>query len=326
MNEKEFAELIRRCLSGEASSEEASLLEKWLELRAERKLADEIPPEEKEAIKAAMFARLASKIKERDVPETRANRTRPTTFYRAAAAIALLCLLSYSLLTWKPDSIVEKVTVIHSLSTGASKKIILSDNSIVWLKGNSSIVYPEEFDRDARNVTLTGEALFEVSKDLDHPFIIACGGLTAKVLGTSFNIKSSKDDIEVFVLTGKVALSSKGNNEALIVNGNEKAVYHTAADQMAKVGVTEAEKTEKISGTEYSMRFHATRMKEIIRRIEGKFEVTVSLSDPRLNNCTITADFTDQSLDRTLSMISQTLDIDYEIAAGKVTLRGTGCD
>jgi ferric-dicitrate binding protein FerR (iron transport regulator) len=145
-------------------------------------------------------------------------------------------------------------------------------------------------------------------------------------LGTSFNIKSNENDVEVFVLTGKVALSSKGYSQDLIVLPNEKAVYHTAGNQLAKVIAEESERAAKIAGTQYSMRFHATRLQEIIRRIEGKFDVQVFLSDEKLNNCTITADFTDQSLDRTLSMISQTLEIQYELNDDQVRLKGTGCD
>jgi transmembrane sensor len=74
------------------------------------------------------------------------------------------------------------------------------------------------------------------------------------------------------------------------------------------------------------MRFNASRMADIIQKIEGKFNVRVSLSDERLRNCTITADFTDQSLSRTLSMIAQTLDIAYSIESNEVKLLGGGCD
>jgi ferric-dicitrate binding protein FerR (iron transport regulator) len=203
---------------------------------------------------------------------------------------------------------------------------MLSDSSIVWLKGNSSILYSKDFNDNERKVKLTGEALFEIAKDPHRPFIIECGDLRARVLGTSFNIKSNDHDVEVFVLTGKVALSSEGNSQGLIVHPNEKALYHTAAKQLEKVMARQSERATKIAGTQYSMRFQATRMQEIIRRIEGKFDVRISLSDEKLNNCTITADFTDQSLDRTLSLISQTLDIQYEIKNDQVRLKGTGCN
>lgn len=330
MDEKEFEKLIRRCRSGQATNEEFASVEKWLDHRRQRQkdLFSELSVDEREKIKIRIFKGLSSKRMESS-PSLRKGRltVRSIAFYRAAAAIILISVLSYTLLKINASSVEEKITFIHSVSSKeAIKKIILNDSSIVWLKDNSSILYPEKFTGQERNVRLIGEALFEVSRDPDYPFIIQCGGLTAKVLGTSFNIKSSETDIEVLVLTGKVELSSEGNREGLIVHPNEKAVYNQAQNHMAKVMAKENEKTAKTSGTQYSMRFHATRMEEIIRRIEGKFDVRVSLSDARLNNCTITADFTDQSLDRTLSMIAQTLEIEYEISNNQVTLKGGGCD
>lgn len=328
MDEKQFSELIRRCLSGEASEEEASEVDRWLERRADQDPFSQLPLEEKGKIRAAIFNRLSANITGAGTVTKRDNvLTGYGKFYRAAAAIILLCLFSYTLVEFQRDTIGEKITVLHTVShPGGNKKVILSDSSIVWLKGNSSILYSKEFSDETRNVKLTGEALFEIAKDADRPFIIECGGLKATVLGTSFNIKSNDDDIEVFVLTGKVALSSEGNSEDLIVHPNEKAVYHTVGNQLAKVKAQEDERAIKIAGTQYSMRFNATRMKEIVRRIEGKFDVRVFLSDEKLNNCTITADFTDQSLDRTLNMISQTLAIEYKIDDNQVTLKGSGCN
>jgi transmembrane sensor len=328
MHEKEFEKLIKRCLAGQATKQEAALVEKWLDHRSNEDPFSKLPVSEREKIRINIYKGFLSKTTEsgRSLTKEKPGRA-AVTFYRAAAAIMLISVFSYTLLKLASSSVEERITVIHSVSSfDGTKKVILGDSSIVWLKGNSSIIYPEQFEGKERNVKLTGEALFEVSKDPDNPFIIQCGNLTAKVLGTSFNIRSSETDIEVLVLTGKVALSSKGNSMGLIVRPNEKAVYNHTQNHMAKVMAMEKEKTAKITGTQYSMRFHATRMDEIIRRIEGKFDVRVSLSDPRLNNCTITADFTDQSLDRTLSMIAQTLEIEYEIKDNQVALKGGGCD
>lgn len=328
MDEKEFGELIKRCLSGQATKQESALVERWLDHRREKDPFSKLSVSEREKIRIKIFKGFSSKMMERGGSLTKAKSgVKAIAFYRAAAAIILLSVLSYAILEFTIPSSPEEITMIQSVSTtDGSRKVILSDSSIVWLKGNSSILYPEKFDGKERNVRLTGEALFEVSKDANHPFIIQCGGLMAKVLGTSFNIKSSETHIEVLVLTGKVALSSKGNSMGLIVLPNEKAVYNEAQNQMAKVMAKEKETTAKTIGTEYSMHFNATLMKEIIRRIEGKFDVRVSLSDERLSNCTITADFTDQSLDRTLNMIAQTLAIEYEINNSQVTLKGAGCE
>ena len=327
MDQKGFEQLINRCLSGQATKEELALVEKWLDRRGEKDPFKALSADEKEETRIRILKRLSSRMMGSD-PTLRKEKSGVNAItYRVAAAILPLALLTYSLLKSSDTPQRKEIAIIQSVSSAADgKKIILSDSSIVWLKGSSSIQYPEKFEGKYRNVKLTGEALFEVSRDQEHPFVIECGGLTAKVLGTSFNIKSNETHIEVLVLTGKVALSSKGNSKSLIVHPNEKAVYHAAQDQIAKVVAKENEKSAKTSGTQYSMRFNATPMKEIIRRIEGKFEVRVSLNDERLNNCTITADFTDQSLERTLSMIAQTLEIEYEINNGHVTLKGAGCD
>lgn len=328
MDEKEFKELIERCLSGQATKEELSLVEKWLDQRREKDPFSKLPVGEKEKIRVKILKGLSAKMIEPGEPVKNGKlRVRAIAFYRVAAAIMLMSVVTYSILKHTGPTPVKEIAIVRSVSTtDTNKKVILSDSSIVWLKGNSSISYPEKFSGGERNVKLIGEALFEVAKDTDNPFVIECGGLTAKVLGTSFNIKSNETDIEVLVLTGKVTLSSRGNSKGLIVHLNEKAVYHSAQNQIEKVVAREKERTAKTIGTEYSMRFDATRMEEIIRRIEGKFDVRVLLSDERLDNCTITADFTDQSLERTLSMISQTLEIEYEISNSQVTLNGTGCD
>jgi transmembrane sensor len=327
MEEKQFGELIKRYLAGRATKKEAILIEKWLDQRKDQDPFHSLSPTEKEKIKKRNFEVLSSSIRSSGAPGETKLGFGALAFYRIAAAILLLCVSSYIVWQFTNHRALEKTTVLQSASTtDAARKIILSDSSIVWLKAHSSIYYPEEFDGDERNVKLIGEALFEVTRDPEHPFTIQCGGLTARVLGTSFNIKSSESEIEVLVLTGKLELSSKGNAKGLIVHPNEKAVYNEAQNQMEKITAKENEKTARIAGTQYSMRFHATPMKEIIRRMEGKFDVEVSLGDERLGNCTITADFTDQSLDRTLSMICQTLEIEYERNGNLLTLIGAGCD
>ena len=327
MDERGFESLIKRMLSGEASREEQALVEKWLEGRENKHRFSNLPDGEKEEIRTRIFARLTSKIREQGRGGTRTSTMNGTRIFRAAAAVIFICVLVYPILKFSSPADSDTTAVLQSKdSSGASKKIILSDSSIVWLKGQSSIEYPENFNGGVRNVKLTGEALFEVSKDPLHPFIIQCGGLTAKVLGTSFNIKSNETDVEVLVLTGKVAVSSTANNSSLIVLPNEKVIYSESKKHMEKVSITIDEKVLKTQGTQYSMKFEATSMREIIRRIEGKFDVRVIMSNDRLGNCTITGDFTDQSLERTLRMIAQTLEIEYEINNKGVVLKGDGCD
>lgn len=249
---------------------------------------------------------------------------------RVAAAILLLaiCFASWQYVRPRPGKRTERPVAQTSsvTSSGGITKAILGDGTLVWLKGRSTITYSSEFTGNTRNVTLYGEALFEVAKDPDHPFIIQCGGLTTTVLGTSFNIRSSEDKVEVVVLTGKVTLRSEGN-EDLVVLPNEKAVYHGAEKQLSKLGnqAKVGEKRTVVEGTEYGMTFEDTRMAEVISKVEKKFNVKVSCAEPSIANCKVTADFTDQSLESTLLLIAEALSLEYTIDGLNVSLTGMGC-
>src|SRR5690606_14909490 len=89
------------------------------------------------------------------------------------------------------------------------EKIILDDGSLVWLRGGTKVLYREKPDERTRYATFEGEeALFEVTKDAERPFIVECGNTRITVLGTSFSIRSTDGVVEVTVLTGRVNLST----------------------------------------------------------------------------------------------------------------------
>jgi transmembrane sensor len=321
MNEKEFLDLIERYQAGKATTDERVLLENLMESRAQDDLYKKFTKQQQHETREKVKQRLDEKIGKREKKETKMI---PLRWMSAAAAMILVTAASY--LVWHYTTRLRGNEMLQVTASGKVRKVLLPDGSIIWLKGKSKLTYPKKFVNSTRNVVLIGEALFEVEKDPAHPFIIQCGELTTTVLGTSFNIKSIEKNIEVLVLTGKVSLTSSADKEGVVVLPNEKVVYSGLRTQLAKMETGKEEKMATLEGTEYSMRFEDIRMSEIIRRIEGKFNVVVTTSDPRLGNCMITADFTDQSLNRTFNMISQTLGFTYKIEEGKISLDGVGCD
>lgn len=324
MNEEQFKQLITRYESGKATAAEIKLLENWLERRAQSDLYSKLTPEEKGDIKDNVRRSLQRRIAENDTRSR--QRTLVTWLMRTAAAVLLLILSTYFVWQWTKTGKTTGPTMLQASASRNNKKVILTDGTIVWLKPNSILTYPSLFEWAERTVSITGEALFEVAKDASHPFLIQCGDLTAKVLGTSFNIKSGNGNIEVTVLTGKVSLYSFDHKHDLVVVANEKAVYNEVQDLIAKVELKKEEADQTVRGTEYSMDFEDTPMREIARRIEGKFNVTITMEDEQMKNCRITADLTDQSLDRALAMIAQSLGFEYEIKNAVVTMRGKGCN
>lgn len=322
MEEKDFDELIARYQSARATQKEKALVDAWLHQRQSKDPFEKLTAREKEQTRFRIFQSIIGKSY-----SSRARQHAPIVFYRVAAAALLVASLSYSILHLTSSSSADKILIMHSISsTNGTKKLILGDSSIIWLKGNSSLLYPEKFETRERQVKLEGEALFEVTKDPARPFIIECGGLVTRVLGTSFNIRAGETSTEVMVLTGKVSISPRDGGETIVLLPNEKAVYDHLLGRIEMISARDAEMNNNTAGTDYDMRFNATRLEEIITRIERKFDVLVSLSDTGLKACTITADFTDQSLQNTISMIAQTLNLEFQIESGHVILKGEACN
>lgn len=332
MRELEFRRLIEKYQKGLLSGREKKLLDEWFEALGQDTGRAAWSDADKINLRDRIFREIAQTGKAFDF-EPRAKLLSGkgvwmTSTFRVAASVVLLAMFLYvAWHSWETEE-PKKNVMLQASSDGDVRRVVLADGSIVWLKGTSSIVYPEEFASGNRHVALYGEALFEVARDTSRPFIIQCGELVTTVLGTSFNIKTSAEKIEVLVLTGKISLTSEHQKNGVIVLPNEKAVYNVGEKQITMVDpmVAKEETKATIAGTGYSMYFQDTRMEEIIKRITGKFNVKIETSDPKIANCMITADFTGRSLEQTLSMIGEALGISYEVQDNTVMLRGAGCD
>ncbi|TAL59879.1 MAG: FecR family protein, partial [Bacteroidetes bacterium] len=137
-----------------------------------------------------------------------------STFMRVAAvAFIVLGLGSTALYLNNTGAFSRKIT----LATGNDQKNLLAslpDGSKIFLNRNTELSYRANFGKHGRNVSLTGEAFFEISPDASKPFIIEAGKASIKVVGTSFNVitKNSECAVEVFVKTGKVILSDNSGS------------------------------------------------------------------------------------------------------------------
>jgi transmembrane sensor len=329
MTGPEFTDLLHRFEKGLCTPQEKELLEKWIDamdngVRPFKNESDKIRV--KNALRASVYqhAGLVQKPEGKQV----------YFLLKMAASLLLMAAVGYGAFTYYRASEAEKYAATEVRTGSEIEKVLLSDGSIVWLKPHSSLTYPRQFNNEGeRLVSLAGEALFEVEKNPAQPFIVRSGELTTTVLGTSFNIRNTGERTEVFVLTGKVVVTVLSTNKKMELRPEEKAIYALAAQQLEKVEEAKKETEETkaaavaayTTGTEYSMSFRNTRMTEIARRMEGKFNVEVTLEGP-VEACLITADFTDQSLGSTLEMITEALNASYTISNNKVTITGNGCN
>ncbi|MFW0717769.1 FecR family protein [Pedobacter sp. N23S346] len=319
--------LAEKLLNGSITTEERVLLENWYaetpSVRPEWTLQDQSSSD--------LQARILNVI------QSRIRLQRKTFKLWKAVGIAAAILMASAAVMWLGQDKNPAIQVVQQIKTstkGKITKVYLPDHSIVWLKGESRLNYPSKFGATTRNVTLHGEALFEVAKDRKHPFVINSGKYITRVLGTSFNINENAGDktFKLTVLTGKVSISEQVKNSAkptspVIVTPGKVFQVLDAKALPEIIVAQESKKALILSGTEYDMNFENTGFEEIKNRIEKKFNVKIKADQTAYQNCYLSADVTDQSLINTLKVICPAIGSTYSINnLNEITITGGGCN
>ena len=114
---------------------------------------------------------------------------------------------------------------------GTRTNLLLPDGTSVWLNAGSVLTYPAAFASTEREVSLDGEAFFDVVKDAKHPFIVHTSTMNIRVLGTSFDVKAYAQDreMETTLIHGAVEITRKDapNAPRIMLKPNEKLIFHT---------------------------------------------------------------------------------------------------
>ena len=120
--------------------------------------------------------------------------------------------------------------IVHN--NNGVQSLILPDGSQVWLNENSRITYPDEFADGKRMVALTGNAYFDVSKDMYRPFIVESGDIEIEVTGTEFFVELlSEHRSAVTLITGGVNVSLND------VNGKQQFTQLSPGQQASVSGI-----------------------------------------------------------------------------------------
>lgn len=317
-------ELAQKWLQGNISAAELKEFNDWYNQFDDEKLILPADSDAPAVIRERILQQLTARIQEEQPLPTPAP-TRIRWYGLAAAA----CLGAIVILAGQHFHWWSSANTIHEVNSGmAMQKIILPDSSIVWLKPNSHLQYPAHFRQDMRQVQLTGEALFEVTQRPHQPFVVEAGGYTAKVLGTSFNLRvlSAAKGVELSVLTGKVAVAGSTNGQpkqATVLAAQQKLVADSS--QFTVKAVVPREQSLLEAGTQYNMNFHKMSFPEVIHRLEEKFNISCHIEGQGLQYCNLTVDLTDQSLQQSLDLIAATSNGRYQVQDGRITWSGEGC-
>lgn len=111
---------------------------------------------------------------------------------------------------------------------GKVAAFMLSDGTKISLNSNSTLKYPKIFKGRKREVTLIGEAFFEVAKDKTKPFTVNANGLRTTVLGTKFNVSAyaNQANVKVALVEGSVEVATKGGRDKMLLKPTEMATFN----------------------------------------------------------------------------------------------------
>ena len=192
----------------------------------------------------------------------------------------------------------------------------LPDGTTGWLNSSSSLIYRGDFIRN-RNITLSGEAFFNVQKDPERPFVVITNEISVTAIGTRFNIASYENEknIEVVLEEGKLIFNNKKMNKSYAMNPNDLVVYKKSLKDFS---IEEVQPQKYLSWTEGKLVFRNDPLDVIARRMERWYNIEVEIQGSNTEDLRLRATFIDENLEEVLYFLKRSLPIDYRIEAGRM--------
>ncbi|UPZ17751.1 FecR family protein [Flavobacterium humidisoli] len=219
----------------------------------------------------------------------------------------------------------EGELVYNTLKIPYGKKfeVQLSDGTLVHLNSGTSFKYPVQFvKKQNREVYLTGEAYFEVSKDKSHPFTVNTQQVNVEVLGTKFNVDSysNNSSTDIVLVEGKVSLykDQKTNHNQVYLTPGFKGSAQQGQSEIEIEQVNTDYYTDWVKG---SLVFKNASFDAIIKKLERQYNVTFINRNKTLGKEIFNARFDNEPIEVVLKYFSDSYAIDYKIDRDKITIK-----
>jgi transmembrane sensor len=164
---------------------------------------------------------------------------------------------------------------------GGQYEVIMADGTKVWLNSASSMSYPTTFTGKNRQVTLKGEAYFEVAEDKNKPFKVSVGDVQVEVLGTHFDVMAYEDEnaINTTLLAGEVRVTSTasasralaGSASRVLAAGQEASMDRSSGS----LSVNEVDADESIAWKNGFFDFKGVSIETVMRQLARWYDVDV---------------------------------------------------
>ncbi len=252
---------------------------------------------------------------------------RKRRYYKTVAAVILLPLLIWQGLTFFPNNNLIADTKsffkfdTHSVITkrGDNKKVVLPDGSIITLNAKSNLIYPKKFLDTIREVTLVGEAFFDIKRDTLRPFVVHTNHLKVKVLGTSFNVKSYPKDeqVETTLVSGKVEVIEERSKHPIILEPSQRATFDKGKRNLE---VDRVDSKNVIAWRQGKLVFDKTPLKQVVSDLNRKYNVDFVIKSDALLEYKFTGEFDNLTIEEVLKFLKLSSSINYKYINNKIML------
>jgi transmembrane sensor len=324
-------ELIQKYLNGNCTSdEEVGVLDWYNSFENEPNPYFKLSDDQQKELQKRMLNNIESHIQKHTSRINNIITLKKLAYWVSASAAVFLIVFGLLFINRhkkgsEPQS--EQIVVINK--TKSIYKQVLPDKSIVWLSPDAEIRFKKSFIK--RELTLSGESFFEVTKDKQHPFTIYSGDIITKVWGTSFRIRAPKNSAmaDVMVMTGKVSVKIAGKTANTLTASNKadgvmllptQTVIYSKAKHQLKTGIITGSSDMRI-WQKTDLTFVKEPLKNVIKMLSQKFNVEIILEDGQLGNRLFNADFNDQNLPDIMEMLKKSFDLIYQADGDRFTFQ-----
>jgi transmembrane sensor len=273
-----FRKILKKYYNEESSDAEKYFVDCWYE-------SFSLPEDQQPLLYNGTAEDVRQRIFQKIIPPVIRLKWYKRTSVRAIAAVlAGVAILTPFVLNYLKNANVPKGMEAMVLQTGGMqvKKVTLPDSTAIWLNANSTLSVAEGYGATHRDITLNGEAFFDVRHNTEQPFVIASGKVKVKVLGTAFNVSAwpNMNGVKVVVNNGKVQVSEEDKPLA-ILTGGQGLTYDRASGQF-EITTVHAENSN--AWTEGRIVLEKASFEELAQAVHNMYGVRLTSEDKRVTS------------------------------------------
>lgn len=260
-----------------------------------------------------------------DLGHLQRSQTRRRVIY-GLSGLAAACL---ALVAWQRSSIPDvSVTEVCTAIVAQPARRVLPDGSVIVLRPGAEVAvnYSDSF----RRVELTnGEALFQVAKSKQRPFIVSTGGIEVRAVGTAFTVDRNTTHVEVVVTEGRVAVEKPSDVAsvptpvplATLGKGESVTVALSNPSPTPVVALDSAAVSEKLSWQLPRLEFSKTPLAEAVKLFNEHNAAQLRVADDEIAQLRITGVFRSDNLEGFVDLLETSFHVRTSRSERTISLR-----